>query len=302
MNHVTWDASNFSVPDKYRCISRAFPSICLLFFAVAIGGWAATDNSSAGKPFSIQERDGITWLVRPNGERFFSFGICCVSQGASRKEFDTNNPSYAAWQHYTDSNHWAEATLKRLKSWRFTTVGGWSDFAAFKQCRDTNVGFAPVLHIGSTAGAPWWDMWDAKITDRMDEVAREQILSLRDDPRVIGYYSDNEMGWWNGILLKMTLEQAATIHRAELVSNIISHAQARRVDIDFNLDKDRLDLSVLDDGIGRNPRAWSHGLGLGGVRKRVKQLGGEVEWREVSPHGIVCRVVIRDFSARHSGS
>ena len=210
MNHVTWDASNFSVPDKYRCISRAFPSICLLFFAVAIGGWAATDNSSAGKPFSIQERDGITWLVRPNGERFFSFGICCVSQGASRKEFDTNNPSYAAWQHYTDSNHWAEATLKRLKSWRFTTVGGWSDFAAFKQCRDTNVGFAPVLHIGSTAGAPWWDMWDAKITDRMDEVAREQILSLRDDPRVIGYYSDNEMGWWNGILLKMTLEQAAT--------------------------------------------------------------------------------------------
>lgn len=24
-----------------------------------------------------------------------------------------------------------------------------------------------VLHIGSTAGAPWWDMWDSKITDRM---------------------------------------------------------------------------------------------------------------------------------------
>ena len=130
--------------------------------------------------------------------------------GASRNEFDPNNPGYAAWQHYADSNGWAEATLTRLKSWRFTTVGGWSDFAALQQCRDTNVVFAPVLHIGSTAGAPWWDMWDAKITDRMERVAREKILALRDDPRVIGYYSDNEMGWWNGILFKMTLEQAAT--------------------------------------------------------------------------------------------
>ncbi|MGF2075721.1 hypothetical protein, partial [Enterococcus casseliflavus] len=44
----------------------------------------------------------------------------------------------------------------------------------------------------------------------MESVAREQILSFRDDPRVIGYYSDNEVGWWNAILFKMTLEQAPT--------------------------------------------------------------------------------------------
>jgi hypothetical protein len=44
----------------------------------------------------------------------------------------------------------------------------------------------------------------------MDLVAREQILALRDDPRLIGYYTDNEIGWWNAILFKMTLEQAPT--------------------------------------------------------------------------------------------
>jgi hypothetical protein len=53
-------------------------------------------------------------------------------------------------------------------------------------------------------------MWDPKITDRMEQVAREQILALRDDPRVIGYYTDNEIGWWNAILFRMTLEQAPT--------------------------------------------------------------------------------------------
>src|SRR5262245_35074990 len=171
---------------------------------------AAAEATSMNLGFSIQQQGETAWLVRPNGERFFSLGVCVVSQGASRKEFNPANPGYAAWQHYADSNQWAKATLKRLKAWNFTTVGGWSDFQVLRDCGDQDVAFAPVLHIGSTAGAPWWDMWDPKITDRMDAVAREQILAMRDDPRLIGYYSDNEMGWWNGILFKMTLEQAPT--------------------------------------------------------------------------------------------
>jgi len=130
--------------------------------------------------------------------------------GASREEFDLENPGYAAWQHYADSNQWAKATMKRLKSWGFTTIGAWSDFQTLRQVPDMDVAFIPVLHIGSTAGAPWWDMWDPKIIGRMDQVAGDQIIQLREDPRVIGYYSDNEMGWWNATLFKMTLEQPPT--------------------------------------------------------------------------------------------
>jgi len=184
--------------------------------AVLTLGFASTTFSTGAEGvttklgFSIREDGGTAWLVRPNGERFFSLGVCCVDQGASRTEFNSANPGYAAWQHYADSNLWADATLKRLKAWGFTTVGGWSDFQILKDRGDKDVAFAPVLHIGSTAGAPWWDMWDSKIIDRMDSVAREQIVALRDDPRLIGYYSDNEMGWWNAILFKMTLEQAPT--------------------------------------------------------------------------------------------
>ena len=84
----------------------------------------------------------------------------------------------------------------------------------------------------------------------------------------------------------------------ELVSNAIAHAGATVLDIEFHLADDRLDLSVTDNGHGRNPRAWAHGLGLGGVRKRVKQLGGEVEWREVTPRGICCQVIIPRLSER----
>ena len=84
----------------------------------------------------------------------------------------------------------------------------------------------------------------------------------------------------------------------ELVSNVIAHAQASRIEIEFKLEGDRIELTITDDGIGRNPRAWSHGLVLGGVRKRVKQLGGSVEWVEAVPCGIRCQVVLSDLTGR----
>jgi hypothetical protein len=161
-------------------------------------------------PFSIQQREGISWLTKPNGERFFSLGVCCINEGVSREEFSPTNPSYAAFQHYENSNRWAEATLNRLKTWRFTTVGGWSDFPALQRSRAADVAFIPVLAVGMSCGVPWRDMWDTNIIAQMNQIARDRILPLRDDPRVLGYYSDNEMGWWNATLFKMTLEQAPT--------------------------------------------------------------------------------------------
>lgn len=100
------------------------------------------------------------------------------------------------------------------------------------------------------------------------------------------------------ILLTVVQWSALTRVLRELVSNAIAHSRATHVDVSLTLRRDRLDLQVLDNGEGRNPRAWSHGLGLGGVRKRVKQLGGEVEWRELNPRGIGCRVTIRELSSR----
>jgi hypothetical protein len=156
---------------------------------------------------SVRQQEVGWWFTSPEGQRFFSLGACCVHQGTARESFDSENPSYAAWQHYATPEAWADATLRRLRAWGFTTVGSWSDFATLRPSREQTLYLTPVLHIGSTAGAPWWDMWDAKNIRGMETIAREQILPLRDDPRVLGYYSDNELGWWNATLWKMTLEQ-----------------------------------------------------------------------------------------------
>src|ERR1043166_2025460 len=159
---------------------------------------------------SLTNDAGVWWLISPGGERFFSMGVCCVHAGATQARFDPENPGYAAWRHYANSHEWAEASLRRLKSWGFTTLGAWSDLGALRQCQDPTLWLTPVLHIGSTAGAPWWDMWDPGNVRRMEDVARQQILPIRDDPHLLGYYSDNELGWWNATLWKMTLEQPSS--------------------------------------------------------------------------------------------
>ena len=104
--------------------------------------------------------------------------------------------------------------------------------------------------------------------------------------------------------MALTVVQWSALTRIlrELVSNIIAHARASRVEIDAALDNGHLGLTIADNGVGRNPSAWSHGLGLGGVRKRVKQLGGEVHWSENGDRGVVCRVVVRGLDAAPADS
>jgi signal transduction histidine kinase len=58
------------------------------------------------------------------------------------------------------------------------------------------------------------------------------------------------------------------------------------------LDNGRLQLVVSDNGVGQAPAQWGHGLGMGGIRKRVKQNDGTVQWSENTPRGIRCTVNI----------
>ena len=70
--------------------------------------WGAIRAAEPQPAFTIREQEGVAWLVRPNGQRFFSLGVCCVDQGASRADYRTENPGYAAWQHHENAKAWAE--------------------------------------------------------------------------------------------------------------------------------------------------------------------------------------------------
>jgi signal transduction histidine kinase len=103
--------------------------------------------------------------------------------------------------------------------------------------------------------------------------------------------------WDEDLLLTMVQWSALTRILRELVSNALAHAHATQVCVTLCLQEQRLQLSVADNGRGGDPQTWAHGLGLGGVRKRVRQLGGSVVWEANTPRGIVCHVTVPNLSA-----
>ena len=123
--------------------------------------------------------------------------------------------------------------------------------------------------------------WKADLTQRVAAARAQLTWSMATD---------------RDIILSVVQWSALTRVLRELVSNTLAHAEATHVAVMIRLSGRELRLSVADDGYGHAPATWKHGLGLGGVRKRVKLLGGQVRWLENSPRGIVCEVLVPEFA------
>lgn len=85
----------------------------------------------------------------------------------------------------------------------------------------------------------------------------------------------------------------------ELLTNVVRHAEASRVDIRLVEDKGALLLEVHDDGCGFtesqvdcDPATPHSTLGLLGVRERVDALGGNIEIETSQGHGTRVRVTL----------
>ncbi len=150
-----------------------------------------------GTRYQVAEQNGVWRFVSPEGKRFWSLGVCCVNQGIKKAEEDPLNPAYASYRYYADTGAWAKETLARFRSWGVNTVGAWSDHEALR----SELAQTPVLHLASS-GIPWVDTWDPKVVAETREVARGQIAKWRLDPHVVGYFSDNELGWWAGAMFE----------------------------------------------------------------------------------------------------
>jgi hypothetical protein len=173
------------------------------------------------------EQDSTGWsFLAPNGDKFFSLGICVFDQGAPKEKYNPARPQYAGLRHYDSVAAWSDVNLQRLKSWGFTTLGGWSAFQILDEVAEHDLWITPVISLGARSGAPWFDMWDPTVVQRIEELAEETIPPFRHDPRVIGYYSDNEIGWWNAILWKMTLEQPATSGQRQRLIQLVRDTYA----------------------------------------------------------------------------
>ena len=163
--------------------------------------------------FRIVERDGVFWLIDPDGGRFLSKGVNSVQFEQDRIRNTTRIPYAEACQRKYGSKHaWRAAAAARLASWGFNTLGSWSDDAV------ANAGPAPLaltinLDLGmsfawakndATGGSPDQDFpdvfnpdFDRHVCDR----ARDLCAKRSDDQSLLGWFIDNELRWgpdWRG--------------------------------------------------------------------------------------------------------
>jgi hypothetical protein len=174
------------------------PALALAAMVVALApmrALACTDLAKAPSTrWSLTTEHGVSWLVTPCGQRFFSLGVNAVDGGYPYRRKD--GKIWYSWTAF-DPNlaQWVATSRRRLAQWGFNSAGGWS--LPPQQLRLPTI---IDLELGRQARFHWFDPFAPTTAARMMALARKLTAPYRDSPYRIGYFSDNEVGWWAGAL------------------------------------------------------------------------------------------------------
>lgn len=156
--------------------------------------------------WSVRAENGRDWLVTPCGDRFYSTGIN-VLDGDIPKQPVPGRVRYDWQRYYPSLEAWRDDTLRRIASWGFNTAGAWSlppDFLKLPS--------VPNLEIGRLARFHWFDPFDPATEAAMRDIAPSLVAAYKRSPYRIGYFTDNEVGWWSGALFVFYSMKPASNH------------------------------------------------------------------------------------------
>jgi signal transduction histidine kinase len=127
----------------------------------------------------------------------------------------------------------------------------------------------------------------------LDDIGLQPTLEwqARDFSRRYGLPVDLDV---HGSLDSLSDQHRTCVYRVvqEALTNCIRHAQARHVSIRVVVSAERLTLSVVDDGVGLDPKARGSGLGLRGIEERARELGGTVRLDSAAGAGSTLTVTL----------
>ena len=75
--------------------------------------------------WKAETHQGVSWLLTPCGERFWSIGVN-VLNGGYPSRIHAGRLAYHWGAFYPTLETWVTVTLQRLAAWGFNTAGGWS--------------------------------------------------------------------------------------------------------------------------------------------------------------------------------
>jgi hypothetical protein len=214
-----------------RSGSRSLTLIVAILLSLLSPGFAAADCNPpwpSNSRWKLESRNGVSWLVTPCGERFLSVGINGLDEKLLVPPPDLRADKSWVSSHL-DADSWARRTAQRMSAWGFNTVGGFSS-------ADLPLPRIPELLLGWKSDFLWSDPFDPSAESRVMAAARELVAPYKDGGYRIGYFSDNEIGWWNGALFVFYIQKPATNYSKRKLVNLIRNCYGgnwRRFTADF---------------------------------------------------------------------
>src|SRR5215467_4887228 len=172
------------------------------FCATAVARACDLDHAPSTR-WSIMRHGAISSLVTPCGDDFYSTGVNVLDGGITAGYLD--RPHYDWRNSFASLSDWIADTKQRLADWGFNSAGAWS-----LPPRQLKLPSIINLELGRLARFHWFDPFDPAAEQRMFEQAKLLTEKYRDSPYRIGYFSDNEVGWWDGALFVFYGQKPAT--------------------------------------------------------------------------------------------
>jgi hypothetical protein len=171
--------------------------LCLLaFLALGSERIGAGSQPRVTPGWSVTQQEGVHWLVTPDGKLFYSKGVNFIDPGKDTPASLQKQAFY--WKNFFSSvDDWRHSAAAHLSGSGFNTRGGWSDASP-----ELTLPLTVDLELGRNSKFHWFDPFDPSMEQHVMERAEQLTAPYRNDPLFLGYFSDNEVGWWNSALFE----------------------------------------------------------------------------------------------------
>ncbi|WP_245608329.1 glycoside hydrolase 5 family protein [Thermococcus guaymasensis] len=146
--------------------------------------------------FRIEKINGVFWLVDPEGYIFISKGVNAVNYLGDHSPKLGYSPYYInVIKKYGGAEGWINVTTQRFVEWGFNTIGAWSSPELHEY-----LPYTLLLDIGSQYGFNWEhgtipDIFSPNFEEYVEKAVSFKVKPVKDDPLLIGYFTDNELRW-----------------------------------------------------------------------------------------------------------
>jgi len=176
------------------------------------GGWKIARQKATGF-FRTEKIADRWWVIDPAGYPYIDRSVVDLNMGGSERQ------QQALTKRFGDKESWIKQTTQLLRDNGFTGAGCWSAADLIRSQKNplvytVNIGPMQTLHdqhrqrVGKYRNAGWQGyendlvlVFDPQFEKFADQAAK-QLTRYKDDPYLLGYFTDNELPWKDDALIR----------------------------------------------------------------------------------------------------